>query len=72
VTNSRGGRESYFSRLGRMVDGQHHHVSARQRGKRITAAIPTALLCLTLRLALLSPVSPTFALYWQRSRRAHG
>jgi transposase-like protein len=73
--------ESYFSRLRRMVDGQHHHVSARYLYQYAAEAAwkedhrrnsNGAAFSRTLRLALLSPVSPTFARYWQRSRRAHG
>lgn len=67
--------ESYFSRLRRMVDGQHHHVSARylaqyaheaawkEDHRRLSngAQFSKAVL-----LALASPVSRAWKGYWQR------
>ena len=67
--------ESYFSRLRRMVDGQHHHVSARYLGQYAAEAAwkedhrrePNgALFARALRLALASPISRVWKGYWQR------
>jgi len=67
--------ESYFSRLRRMVDGQHHRVSARYLHQYAHEAawkedhrrLPNgALADRALRLAMVSPVSRQWAGYWQR------
>lgn len=69
--------ESYFSRLRRMVDGQHHHVSARYLSQYAHEAAwkedhrrtPNgALFSRALFLALASPVSRAWARYWQKGR----
>lgn len=68
--------ESYFSRLRRMVDGQHHHVSARYLYQYANEAawkedhrrMPNGgLFSLTLTLSLAHPVSRQWKSYWQRS-----
>lgn len=68
--------ESYFARLRRMVDGQHHHVSARYLFQYAAEAawkedhrrMPNgALFARTVRLAMLSPVSRAWKGYWQRA-----
>ena len=73
--------ESYFSRLRRMVDGQHHHVSARYLGQYAGEAAwkedhrrePNGtLFARALGLALASPISRAWAGYWQRARKARG
>lgn len=68
--------ESYFSRLRRMVQGQHHHVSPcylyqyaneaawREDHRRTSNG---ALTTRALRLAMVSPVSRQWAGYWQRA-----
>jgi len=68
--------ESYFSRLRRMVGGQHHHVSARylhqyaheaawkEDHRRLSNG---ALADRTLKLALAHPVSRDWKGYWQRN-----
>ncbi|WP_375457618.1 IS1595 family transposase [uncultured Enterovirga sp.] len=67
--------ESYFSRLRRMVDGQHHHVSARYLAQYAHEAAwkedhrrePNgALFSRALRLALAAPISRAWKGYWQR------
>lgn len=70
--------ESYFARLRRMVDGQHHHVSARylhqyaheaawkEDHRRLSNG---ALADRTLRLALAHPISRDWKGYWQRGRQ---
>ncbi|MGQ7792780.1 IS1595 family transposase [Faunimonas sp. B44] len=68
--------ESYFSRLRRMVDGQHHRVSARYLYQYANEAAwkedhrrldNGALARRTLGLSLGSPVSRQWAGYWQRA-----
>lgn len=68
--------ESYFSRLRRMVEGQHHHVSPQYLYQYANHAAWVedhrrldngALAHRTLRLALASPVSRQWAGYWQRA-----
>ena len=68
--------ESYFSRLHRMVDGQHHHVSARYlyqyaaeaAWKEDNRRLPNgAAFSRTLSLAMGSPVSRTWKGYWERA-----
>ena len=68
--------ESYFSRLRRMVDGQHHHVSARYLHAYAAQAawmedhrrLSNGALCFrALGLALAHPVSRQWKGYWQRS-----
>ena len=70
--------ESYFSRLRRMVDGQHHHVSARYLHAYAAQAawmedhrrLSNGTLCYrALGLALAHPVSRQWKGYWQRARR---
>ena len=68
--------ESYFSRLRRMVVGQHHRVSAKylyqyaneaawkEDHRRLSNGVAFAQ---TLGLALTSPVSREWAGYWQRA-----
>ena len=70
--------ESYFSRLRRMVGGQHHHVSARylhqyaheaawkEDHRRLSNG---ALADRTLKLALAHPVSRDWKGYWQRNEK---
>jgi transposase-like protein len=67
--------ESYFSRLRRMVDGQHHHVSARYLHAYAAQAawmedhrrLSNGTLCYrALGLALNHPVSRQWKGYWQR------
>lgn len=67
--------ESYFSRLRRMVSGQHHHVSARYlhqyaceaAWKEDNRRLPNgAAFNRTVRLAMASPVSRTWKGYWER------
>jgi len=69
--------EGYFSRLRRMVDGQHHHVSARYLAQYAQEAALKedhrrlsngAAFSRTLFLALASPVSRAWKGYWQRGR----
>ena len=69
--------ESYFSRLRRMVDGQHHHVSARYLHAYAAQAawmedhrrLSNGALChRALGLALAHPVSRQWKGYWQRGR----
>lgn len=66
--------ESYFSRLRRMVDGQHHHVSARYLAQYAHEAAwkedhrrePNgALFGRALGLAMADPVSRVWKGYWQ-------
>ena len=68
--------ESYFSRLRRMVDGQHHHVSARYlyqyaaeaAWKENNRRLPNGdAFRRTARLALTSPVSRQWKGYWERN-----
>jgi transposase-like protein len=68
--------ESYFSRLRRMVQGQHHGVSPRYLHQYATHAAwledhrredNGGLANRALRLAMVSPVSRTWAGYWQRA-----
>ena len=68
--------ESYFSRLRRMVEGQHHHVSARYLSQYAAEAawkednrrLPNGeAFSRTVRLAMGSPVSRTWKGYWGRS-----
>lgn len=68
--------ESYFSRLRRMVSGQHHHVSPQHLHLYANHAAwiedhrrldNGALAHRVVRLALTSPVSRQWAGYWQRS-----
>lgn len=68
--------ESYFSRLRRMVQGQHHHVSPRYLHQYAGEAAwkedhrhdgNGVLASRTLRLAMASPVSRAWAGYWQRA-----
>jgi len=68
--------ESYFSRLRRMVRGQHHHVSPRHLAQYAHEAAwkedhrradNGALASRTLALALAHPVSRDWAGYWQRA-----
>jgi hypothetical protein len=68
--------ESYFSRLRRMVDGQHHHVSARYLHAYASQAAwmedhrrmsNGALANRALGLALAHPVSRQWKGYWQRA-----
>ncbi|WP_046862111.1 IS1595 family transposase [Microvirga massiliensis] len=68
--------ESYFSRLRRMVSGQHHHVSPRYLYQYANEAawkedhrrLPNgSAFTRTLVLALASPISRTFKGYWQRA-----
>ena len=67
--------ESYFSRLRRMIDGQHHHVSARDLHQYANQAAwledprrePNgALFSRALGLAMKAGVSRTWKGYWQR------
>ncbi len=67
--------ESYFSRLRRMVDGQHHHVSARYlyqyaaeaAWKEDNRRLPNGhAFARTVSLAMASPVSRTWKGYWER------
>ncbi len=69
--------ESYFSRLRRMVSGQHHHVSPRYLAQYAHEAAwkedhrrlsNGAAFARTLGLSLASPISRAFCGYWQRSR----
>ena len=69
--------ESFFSRLRRMVTGQHHHVSARYLGAYAAHAAwledhrrldNGTLSFRALGLAMAHPTSRTWAGYWQRSR----
>ncbi len=68
--------ESYFSRLRRMVDGQHHHVSARYLHAYAAHAAwmedhrrldNGALANRALGLALAHPISRQWKGYWQRA-----
>jgi len=68
--------ESYFSRLRRMVSGQHHFVSPKYLGQYATHAAwiedhreenNKALTFRALRNAMFSPVSREFKGYWQRA-----
>jgi len=68
--------ESYFSRLRRMVSGQHHHVSPQHLHQYANHAAwiednrrkdNGTLAYTTLHLALTSPVSRQWAGYWQRA-----
>lgn len=68
--------ESYFSRLRRMVRGQHHHVSARYLGQYAAHAAwmedhrrldNGSLTRRALGLAMAHPVSRQWKGYWQRS-----
>ncbi|NJM34701.1 MAG: IS1595 family transposase [Rhodomicrobium sp.] len=68
--------ESYFSRLRRMVSGQHHHVSPQHLHQYANHAAwiednrrkdNGTLAYSTLHLALTSPVSRQWAGYWQRA-----
>lgn len=68
--------ESYFSRLRRMVDGQHHHVSARYlyqyaaeaAWKENNRRLPNGdAFRRTLRLAMAAPVSRQWKGYWERN-----
>ena len=68
--------ESYFSRLRRMVRGQHHHVSPRYLARYASEAAWKEdhrrrdngwLFKRTLGLALAHPVSRDWAGYWQRA-----
>lgn len=68
--------ESYFSRLRRMISGQHHHVSARYLAQYAHEAAwkedhrrlsNGALASRALKLALAHPVSRNWKGYWQRS-----
>lgn len=68
--------ESYFSRLRRMVEGQHHHVSPQHLHQYANHAAwmednrrkdNGTLAYSTLHLALTSPVSRQWAGYWQRA-----
>jgi transposase-like protein len=68
--------ESYFSRLRRMIEGQHHHVSAHYLSQYANEASwkedhrrsdNGTLTRRALGLALASPVSRAFAGYWHRS-----
>tara|TARA_A100001391_G_scaffold204831_1_gene202060 strand:+ start:1250 stop:2209 length:960 start_codon:yes stop_codon:yes gene_type:complete len=68
--------ESYFSRLRRMVRGQHHHVSPKYLHQYATEAAfkedhrrlaNGAMAHRTLGLAMASPVSRDWAGYWQRA-----
>ena len=70
--------ESYFSRLRRMIGGQHHHVSARYLAQYANEAAwkedhrklsNGMAFGRTLLLALASPVSKAWTGYWQRRRR---
>jgi transposase-like protein len=70
------GVESYFSRLRRMVRGQHHGVSPRYLHQYATHAAwledhrredNGGLANRALRLAMVSPISRTWAGYWQRA-----
>lgn len=72
------GAESYFSRLRRMIDGQHHHVSALYLGQYAAEAAwkednrreaNGALFGRALNLALKAGVSRTWKGYWQRTKR---
>lgn len=69
--------ESYFSRLRRMIGGQHHHVSARYLFQYANEAAwkedhrrePNGSAFTTiLGLALASPISRAWARYWQKGR----
>lgn len=69
--------ESYFSRLRRMVEGQHHHVSPRYLHQYACEAAwkedhrrldNGSLATRAGRLAMLSPKSPNWSGYWQRAR----
>ena len=69
--------KSYFSRLRRMMDGQHHYVSARYlyqyacrsgvEGRSIAALPNGAAFNQTIRCAMKSPVSRTWKGYWNRA-----
>jgi hypothetical protein len=68
--------ESYFSRLRRMIEGQHHHVSAHYLSQYANEASwkedhrrsdNGTLTRRALGLALASPVSRVFSGYWHRS-----
>lgn len=70
------GAESYFSRLRRMVRGQHHFVSAKYLDRYADHAAwledhrresNGALAHRVVRNAMVAPVSREFAGYWQRS-----